>query len=314
MILRSLPPETPPGHLFCFGMGYSARVLADLLVADGWKVSGTTRDASKRTLLQERGITAYDFTLGKPLPAMAKIMNDVTHMLVSIPPDGGTDPVLAHHKDDFGFTRLNWLGYLSTTGVYGDHQGNWVDELTECRPIHDRSRARLEVERKWLELARLRDIPVHIFRLAGIYGPGRSALDQVRSGKAKRIDKPGHVFNRIHVTDLARTLYASMRQPRMGAVYNVSDDEPAAGHEVVSYACQLLGVDPPGLMSLEWADLSPMARSFYDECKRVMNRKIKQDLGISLIYPGYRDGLSAQFAQEWAKNRKDERPERRNGT
>jgi len=290
-------------------LGYSALALVDQLLAAKWKISGTTRDPQKADILRARGIEIYDFALGRPVAGFAKIIDNVSHVLVSIPPDGSTDPVMAHHRDHLAVPNLRWFGYLSTTGVYGDHQGNWVDELTECRPIHERSRVRLEVEQKWLEQMIVRELPVHIFRLSGIYGPGRSALDQVRTGKARRVDKPGHVFNRIHVHDLAQIVRASMNQPRMGAVYNLADDEPAPGHEVVSYACQLLNVDPPGLVGLEWADLSPMARSFYDECKRVMNRKIKQDLGISLLYPGYRDGLSAQFAEEWARQRQHQRTE-----
>ena len=313
MTQHPLSTPAPPGHLFCFGLGYSALALVDILLADGWKISGTTRDdrKTKADTLRAKGIDVYEFDLGKPIPALPKIMEDVSHILISIPPDGGTDPVLAHHRDHLRHINPRWVGYLSTTGVYGDHHGDWVDELAACRPVHDRSQARLDVEKKWLEQMAQRDLPVHIFRLAGIYGPGRSALDQVRADKAKRVDKPNHVFNRIHVSDLARVLYASMRQPRMGAIYNIADDEPAPGHEVVRYACELLNVDPPGLVPLEWADLSPMARSFYDECKRVMNRKIKQDLAITLLYPSYRDGLSTQFAEEWARDQHKLRLERR---
>jgi nucleoside-diphosphate-sugar epimerase len=302
---------SPPGHLFCFGLGYSAMVLIDILLADGWKISGTTRNTEKAQTLRDRGIEVYEFSLGKPVPMLSKIMADVSHILVSIPPDNGTDPVLAHHREDLAFAHLRWVGYLSTTGVYGDHQGDWVDEFAACSPVHERSQNRLDVEKKWQEQISARDLPLHIFRLAGIYGPGRSALDQVRNGRAKRVDKKDHVFNRIHVTDLARILYASMRQPRVGAIYNVADDEPCPSHEVVTYACELLNVDPPGMVPLAWADLTPMARSFYDECKRVMNRKVKQDLAITLLYSNYRDGLSAQFANEWSKEQSKRHQEKR---
>jgi nucleoside-diphosphate-sugar epimerase len=207
--------------------------------------------------------------------------------------------VLAAHGEDIAkIGNLSWLGYLSTTGVYGDRGGGWVDETAALSPSGERGRRRVAAETGWLDLWRRCGVPVHIFRLAGIYGPGRSPFDALRAGSAKRIDKPGQVFSRIHVGDLAGVLAASISRPRPGAVYNVCDDDPAAPQAVVAHAAALLGVPAPPLVPLEAAGLSSMARSFYDDNKRVSNRLIKRELGMTLRYPDYRTGLADILADE----------------
>ena len=285
-------------HLFCFGLGYTALMLARRLIASGWVVTGTCRGTERRALLRESGFSAVLFDRERPIDATA--LNGATHLLVSVPPDAAGDPVLAQHGGDIGTLagQLSWLGYLSTTGVYGDRGGGWVDETTRLQPTGERGRRRFTAEQGWLSLWRDRGAPVHIFRLAAIYGPGRSAFDALRAGAAKRIDKPGQVFSRIHVEDLANVLIASMERPRPGAVYNVCDDDPAPPAAIVTYAAELLGIEPPPLVPLEAAGLSPMARSFYDDNKRVANRLIKTELGVSLRYPDYRTGLAAILAEE----------------
>jgi nucleoside-diphosphate-sugar epimerase len=284
-------------HLFCFGFGYSALALARRLIASGWVVTGTCRSAEKAAALREAGFSATLFDRRRSVDPMA--LDGVTHMLVSVPPDAAGDPVLARYGNDIAaLPGLSWLGYLSTTGVYGDRDGGWVDETARLLPTGERGRRRVTSELGWLGQWRDRGVPVHIFRLAGIYGPGRSALDALRAGTAKRIDKPGHVFSRIHVEDLATVLVASMQNPRPGAVYNVCDDDPAPPEAVVAHAAALLGVPQPPLVPFEAAGLSPMARSFYDDNKRVSNRLIKNELGVSLRYPDFRAGLASILADE----------------
>jgi nucleoside-diphosphate-sugar epimerase len=282
-------------HLFCFGLGYSAMTLARRLTAAGWTVTGTCRTTEKAALLRDMGFCAFLFDRNQPIEP--QILNGVTHVLVSAPPDPLGDPVLARHGDDIAaMPALSWLGYLSTTGVYGDRGGGWVDETAALRPSGERGRRRVAAEQGWLGLWRDRGVPVHIFRLAGIYGPGRSAFDALRAGTAKRIDKPGQLFSRIHVEDVASVLIASIGKPRPGAVYNVCDDDPAPPAAVVAHAAKLLGVKPPPLVPLDAAGLSLMARSFYDDNKRVSNRLIKTELGARLRYPGFRAGLTAILA------------------
>ncbi len=284
-------------HLFCFGFGYTARVLARRLAAEGWTVGGTCRAADKASALSAAGFPAKVFDGDHPLPGEA--LDGITHLLMSVPPDAAGDPVLTRHGEDIaGIRGLRWLGYLSTTGVYGDRGGGWVDETADLSPSGERGRRRVAAEAGWLDLWQRRGVPVHIFRLAGIYGPGRSPFEALRAGTAKRIDKPGQVFSRIHVEDLVRLLAASISQPRPGALYNVCDDDPAAPEAVVAHAAALLGMAAPPLVPLEAAGLSPMARSFYDDNKRVSNRLIKSELGVSLLYPDYRAGLAAVLADE----------------
>jgi len=281
------------GRLFCFGLGYSALVLARRLKARGWSVAGTCRTADKAAALAAEQIAAHLFDRGHPLDPAA--LAGATHLLLSIPPDADADPVLAHLPDTPG---LVWAGYLSTTGVYGDRGGAWVDEASELRPSGERGRRRVAAEAGWLRLWREQGLPVHIFRLAAIYGPGRSPFEALRQGTARRIDKPGQVFSRIHVEDLASVLEASMARPRPGAVYNVCDDLPTPPQEVVACAARLLGVPVPPLVPIADAGLSPMARSFYDDSKRVSNTLIKDELGVRLSYPDYRAGLAAILEAE----------------
>jgi nucleoside-diphosphate-sugar epimerase len=281
-------------HLLCFGFGYTARVLARRLAAEGWIVGGTCRTADKTS---ETGFPVEVFDRDHPLSREA--LDGVTHLLVSVPPDAAGDPVLAVHGEDIAeIEGLRWLGYLSTTGVYGDRDGGWVDESAELSPSGERGRRRVAAEAGWLDLWHRRGAPVHVFRLAGIYGPGRSPFEALRGGTAKRIEKPEQVFSRIHVEDLAHVLASSINRPRPGAVYNVCDDDPAAPEAVVAHAAALLGMPPPPLVPFEAAELSPMARSFYVDNKRVSNRLIKSELGVTLRYPDYRAGLAAILADE----------------
>ena len=288
-------------RLFVFGLGYSALALAERLAAKGWRIAGTCRGADKRQALAARGIEAHLFDREHPLADARSILAGTTHLLASVPPDGqgpSGDPVLDIHGTDIVATgsRLAWVGYLSTTGVYGDRDGGWVDESSAPTPSGERGRRRLAAEQGWLGQWRDHGIPVHLFRLAGIYGPGRSALDAVRSGTAKRVIKAGQVFSRIHVADIATVLEASIARPHPGAAYNLCDDDPAPPAEVIEHACRLLGVEPPPAVPFEEAALSPMARSFYDDNKRVHNDRIKRELGVRLAYPSYRDGLKALLA------------------
>ncbi|HJT05747.1 MAG TPA: SDR family oxidoreductase [Stellaceae bacterium] len=281
--------------LFCFGLGYAAGFLARALAAEGWRIAGTSREAAACKRLAMQGFDMHLFAPDRPLAAPAvAALGTATHLLSSAPPDAAGDPVLATHRAAIAALRqLRWVGYLSTTGVYGDRDGAWVDEGSALTPSGERGRRRVAAEAEWLDLRRRHGLPVHVFRLAGIYGPGRSALDTVRQGRAQRVDKPGQVFSRIHVADIVATLRASMARPDPGAAYNVCDDDPAPPEAVVAHACALLGVAPPPLVPFDAAELSPMARSFYDDNKRVSNRRIKQELGVRLRYPSYKDGLKA---------------------
>ncbi|HNB27684.1 MAG TPA: SDR family oxidoreductase, partial [Alphaproteobacteria bacterium] len=258
-------------HLFCFGLGYSAGFLARDLIAKGWRVSGTCRSTDKQAMLRGQGIVAHLFDRDRPLADAAEALRGVTHLLSSVPPDEAGDPVLDLHREavDAVAPGLAWIGYLSTTGVYGDRAGGWVDENSALTPSGARGARRVAAERAWLGLRQ----PAHLFRLAGIYGPGSSALDTVRAGRAKRVVKPGQVFSRIHVDDIVQVLEASMARPDPGAAYNVCDDDAAPPADVIAYACQLLGVAPPPEVPFAEADLSPMARSFYDDNKRVDNKR-----------------------------------------
>jgi nucleoside-diphosphate-sugar epimerase len=282
-------------HLLCFGLGYTAQALAARLVADGWTVAGTGRNSEQATARTAQGYACHRFDRDHPLAP--EVLAAATHILVSIPPDEAGDPVLDRHRDDIAAMHsLAWVGYLSTTGVYGDRAGGWVDETSELRPSGARGRRRVAAETAWLDLWRDRGVPVHLFRLAGTYGPGRSPFEALRAGTAKRIARPGQVFSRIHVDDLASVLIASIARPRPGAVYNVCDDMPASPADVVAHAAHLLGVPPPPLVPFDEAALSPMARSFYADNKRVSNALVKTELGVSLRYPDYRAGLAAILA------------------
>lgn len=284
-------------HLFCFGLGYSAAALARRLTTEGWTVSGTSSTPAGVAALERDGFSAHLFDGSQPSFAVRSELARASHVLVSVPPHAAGDPVLRHHARDIGESKsIEWIGYLSTIGVYGDHRGAWVDESTPPHPKSERSRFRVAAENDWLELARCSGKRTQIFRLAGIYGPGRSPIDNVREGTARRIVKPGQVFNRIHVEDIAAILSAAMAGRGTETIYNVTDDEPAAPQDVVAFAAALLGVAPPPEMSFAEAGLSPMAASFYAENKRVRNERVKRDLGIALIYPTFREGLRALSA------------------
>ena len=280
--------------LFCFGLGYSARVLAARLAATGWRVSGTSRSHDGAKRIAEAGYDAFAFDGTRSVTAISEALRDATNVLLSVPPDADGDPVLRCHGDDLATsTKVSWIGYLSTVGVYGDHQGAWIDETTPANPQSERARRRLVAEDAWRALGKRTGKRVAIFRLPGIYGPGRSTLDNLRQGTARRLVKKGQVFNRIHVEDIARVLEAAMTKDGQHEIYNVTDDEPAPAQDTVAYAAELLGVTPPPEIAFEDAELSEMARSFYSENKRIRNKRIKSDLGVTLAYPTYREGLAA---------------------
>ena len=292
---------TPTPRLFCFGLGYTAQRLAQRLAARGFAIAGTTRDveAKAATLPADWQLFGFDADADDPRsdPALDAALAKTTHLLHSIMPGAAGDPVLRWHAarlDALPRTQLRWIAYLSTTGVYGDHGGAWIDEDTPRRPSKARTRRRVEAEDAWLQRG------AQVFRLAGIYGPGRSALERVESGRAQRIVKPGKFFNRIHVDDIATVLEASLAQadargerPREGRAFNVSDGHPSSSAEVIAHAAQLLGVEPPPEVALEDAQLSAMARSFWTDNARVANARICSELGVQLAYPDYRAGLEA---------------------
>jgi nucleoside-diphosphate-sugar epimerase len=274
--------------LLCFGLGYSAEVVSRRLLAEGWRVLGTSRDPARRERLEALGIRMFAFGRGAPLPASC--WEGITHVLSSVAPDEAGDAVLDLHEGDLRRLASNaWIGYLSSTSVYGDHDGAWVDESSPLLATSVRGRRRIEAEQGWLAL----DRKAHVFRLAGIYGPGRNVLERVRSGRARRVVKPGQFFSRIHVEDIAGVLRASMHQPDPGAVFNVADDEPAPATDVLAYAARLLDCPLPPEVPFEDAGLSEMARQFYADNRRVGNTRIREALGVTLVYPTYREGLGA---------------------
>ncbi|MBX2834287.1 MAG: SDR family oxidoreductase [Micavibrio sp.] len=289
-----------PNKLFCFGYGYSCDYIGHALLNEGeWDVCGTTRSIEKRDMLKNRGVKAYIFDPEHPLHDPEGFLKDTTHLLISTPPDDEGDPAFGAHIDDImRLKSLKWIGYLSTTGVYGDRDGGWVDEGSELRPTSKRGSRRVRAEEQWYSLFKQHDLPVHIFRLAGIYGPGRSALDSVRVGTARRVIKPGQVFSRIHVEDIAGILRASMNTPHPGTIYNLCDDNPAPSYEIISYACELLNKPEPPLLPYDESNLSPMARSFYNDNKRVKNDRFKKELSYTLKYPDYKSGLKACLEAE----------------
>ncbi len=291
--------STEQRKLFCFGLGYAACRLAEGLIGAGWRIAGTTRDDDKGEALRSLGFEVRitrDDGFG---PNLAEALGDASHVLVSVPPDHDGDPVARHHGADIAAAAgLGWLGYLSSTAVYGDRGGAWVDEATPPAPSGEVGSRRLGAEESWLGLWRGHGVPVHLFRLAGIYGPGRSALDRLRAGTARRIVKPGHVLSRIHVDDIAAVLAASMARPRPGAIYNLCDDRPASGAAVTAFAAELLGVAPPPEIPLDAAEVSPEARRFFADDRRVRNDLIKAELGVTLAYPDYESGLRAIAAGE----------------
>ncbi|WP_122074547.1 SDR family oxidoreductase [Pseudophaeobacter sp. EL27] len=272
--------------LLCLGYGYTARSLAPQLLARGWRVIGTAREP-----VEVPGVEMITW------PDEEISLTGVTHVLSSIGPGALGDPILAALHDEIAAvaTDLAWFGYLSTTAVYGDRGGDWVDEATPVAPTSERGNWRALAERQWQEIP---DLPLHIFRLAGIYGPGRGPFAKLMAGKARRIVKPGQVFSRIHVEDITQALLASMDQPNPGGIYNLCDDDPAPPQDVLGYAAELLGLPIPAEVPFDEAGMTPMARSFYGENKRVHNNRIKSELGVELLYPSYREGLRAVLAAE----------------
>jgi nucleoside-diphosphate-sugar epimerase len=281
-------------RLFCFGLGYSAEALAKRLKRGGWQIAGTVRDTAKAARLRSEGYEVVPFPGPEDIAAVRPLLAGTTHVLLSIPPGSDGDPALIAFGETLaGLKTLAWIGYLSTVGVYGDHAGAWVDEDARLNATSARGKARIAAERSWLDFGERIGVATQVFRLAGIYGPGRSGLDKLREGTAHRIVKPGQVFSRIHVEDIASVLEASIAKPRQGAIYNVADNEPAPPQDVVTYGADLLGIAPPPEVPFESADLSPMARSFYADRRRISNVRIKSELGVQLSYPTYREGLKA---------------------
>ncbi len=277
----------PAFKLLCLGYGAIARALTRILPGSDWSIAGTTRDPGKAAAMRADGVA--------PLSLEAALSPDglslVTHVLASIPPGDEGDPAFAPETGAIlrAAPHLAWAGYLSTTGVYGDLGGRWAFEWTPSAPLSIEGRRRALAERQWLESG----LPVHVFRLPGLYGPGRSAFDRLRAGDARRIVKPGQVFSRAHEGDVAAALLASMRRPNAGRIYNICDDEPAPPQDVIAYAAGLLGVAPPPEIALEESGLSPAARRFYAESKRVSNARAKSELAWRPAYPTYRQGLRA---------------------
>ena len=278
--------------LFCFGFGYTARALADRITPKGATITGTTTATEKAEAMAKTGVMARIWT-GDDFDK--RWLEYTNALLISVPPGEPGCPVyLAAHKAILDRRdQWQWIGYLSTNGVYGDHAGAWVNETSALHATSDRAKRRILAENQWLDLAANSELPVSIFRLPGIYGPGRSPLDTVKSGKARRIFKAGQVFNRMHVGDIAAVLEAAIVQPGQHNIYNLADDHPSPPQDVIEYASKLLNQPPPPLIPIEDADMSPMAKSFYADNKRVSNKRMKEALGVSLQYPTYREGLKA---------------------
>ena len=273
--------------LLSLGHGYAAAALAASL-PDGWRVIGTTRSAERAEALRRTGVEAV---IWDDSGAVSRAIGAADAILASQPPGADGDPALARYRGALDGATADWVGYLSTTGVYGDHRGGWVDEDTDLDPVSARGAARVAAEAAW----RMTGLPLHVFRLPGIYGPGRSALDRLRAGKARRIVKTGQVFSRIHVDDIGRALAASVATPAPGRAWNLADDEPAPPQDVIAFGAELLGLEVPPDEPFESADLSPMARSFYGESKRVSNARMRAEL-TRPTYPEYRSGLRAILA------------------
>lgn len=291
----------PRKRLFCFGYGYTADYLGHELQTnhEGWTIGGTTRDKERRNELLARRIRARIFDYEHPIEDPKTLFNRFSHLLISTPPNDQGDPVFNVHAEDLiHLKNLKWVGYLSSTNVYGNRDGAQVDETSEVRPTSQRGSRRALAERQWLSLYERYGVPVHIFRLSGIYGPGRSALDSIRAGAARRIEKPGHKFNRVHIDDIIQTLYKSFENPNPGSIYNITDDLPAPSHETIAQACELLNMPTPPLIPIGEADMAPIALSFYKDNKHVLNNKIKNELSVQLKYPNYRDGLKGCLSAE----------------
>lgn len=286
--------------VFFFGMGYSSLATARAIhqnVDPEILISGTTRTLDNAELLADTAYRIHVFDGVTPGETLAEDVMRATHVVLSIPPDDNGDPAFNLHRDTLDAApNLEWLCYFSTVGVYGDFGGSWIDESAPTRPINDRSKLRLAVEEQWRGYAAARGVPLMILRLAGIYGPGRSAFDKLRDGTARRIVKANQVFNRIHVDDIGRVTQLAAAQ-KLAGTFNLSDDEPAPPQDLVTYAAKLMGLPPPPEVPFEEASMTEMARSFYMDNKRVSSKAIKEALGIDLLYPTYREGLEAIHRQ-----------------
>ena len=282
--------------ILSFGHGYSAQALSRTLLPQGWQITGTTRSEVKAEALADQGVEPLIFP-GDGDGDVADAIAQASHLLISAGPDASGDPVLNAVGDMISARarQFEWVGYLSTTGVYGDHQGAWVDENTPLTPSTRRGQWRKDAEEAWHAVPGL---PLHIFRLAGIYGPGRGPFAKVRDGTARRIVKTEQVFSRTHVEDIAQVLAASIAQPAPGTAYNICDDDPAPPQDVIAHAAELLGAPVPPAIPFETAEMTPMARSFYAESKRVRNDRIKDELGVQLRFRTYREGLAALLADD----------------
>ncbi|WP_133136747.1 SDR family oxidoreductase [Legionella rowbothamii] len=289
---------------FMFGFGYTATRLAHQLLSLGFDVVGTTRQERKKVMSHPPAIRLIDFNA----PDIENYLSESTHLLISIPPvAGGGDYVLSHYSELIRrhAAHIEWVGYLSSTGVYGDYQGNWVDEESICRPQSASGILRKEAEKAWFSYAKDNQLPLHIFRLAGIYGPERNPLERIQSGKEYSIYKEGQVFSRTHVDDIASVLLASIKNPHPLSIYNVADDEPAASYVVDAYAASLLKRSPLPLISFEDASISPKEQEFYLSNRRVSNAKIKRELNIALHFPTYREGLTQLWRQDFEQKKRD---------
>lgn len=282
--------------VFFFGMGYSSRATARAMhqiISPDIKIAGTTRSLEHAEDMADTSYRLHVFDGEVPGATLSGDLRAASHVILSIPPDERGDPALNLHRADLDAAeKLEWIGYFSTVGVYGDFGGAWIDEDAPTHPKNRRSEQRVAAEESWRSYAERRGVPLCIIRLAGIYGPGRSAFDKLREGTARRIVKPGQVFNRIHVADIGK-ITALAAQQRLTGTYNLSDTEPAPPQDLVSYAAERMGVGAPPDTPFESAQMTEMARSFYSDNKRVSSRRILEALGTDLTYPTYREGLDA---------------------
>jgi nucleoside-diphosphate-sugar epimerase len=279
-------------HLLILGFGYSAAAIAKKLRGQFEKISVTNR--SRHTSPDDQ----YDHLVfdGNGMSSEIEFaIIGATHVLISIGPDDNGDPVINSCRDAImAADEIEWIGYLSTVGVYGNHDGSWIDENTICKPVSTRSIRRLAAEQSWQDVAKQKNIPLTIFRLAGIYGPGRNAFVNIDKGRSRRLVKKGQVFNRIHLDDIANAMEKAITMKASG-IFNISDDEPAPPQDVVTYAHQLSDLEPPAEIDFETAEISPMARSFYGENKKVSNTKSKSELGLDYDWPNYRLAFDAMW-------------------
>lgn len=285
-------------RILLFGAGYSAQAYAKLISSKAETIHGTTRAPEKFVSLEQAGITPLLFDGKTVTPELTQALNAATHIVISIAPGADGDPALKCVEAVLGASgsSLQWIAYLSTVGVYGDHQGQAVDENTACKPTSNRSTERVDAEAAWLKLAERHDLPLAILRLSGIYGPGRNAFINLQRGTAKRIIKPAQVFNRIHVADIASAL-DFLGGNRIAGVFNITDNEPAPPQDVVTYAAHLMNVAPPAEIPFETADMTAMAHSFYSENKRVSNERIRE-LGFQFTYPDYRSAFTKMWHED----------------